>query len=120
MKYIRTNIGLFPLDYDIISIHDDKVRILKNNRWVKYINKADTVEELCDELVLIEENYPIIIEELNFKEGTFLRDNEYEFLSKLPENPIIYGAIWVKGEHNEPILKSVAKMKSDGNLELLI
>lgn len=77
--------------------------------------QADTIKELCDELVLIEvDGYPTLLEELYFERRRFLRKNEYEFLSVLPENPIIYGAIWT-----DEGLIYVAKMNDKGELELL-
>lgn len=123
-KYLRINNKILMLPEVCISCHyteteyELKESYLECKNGICYrkeiIKQADTIEELCDELVLIEEDYPIIIEELNFKEGTYLRNNEYEFLSKLPENPIIYGAIWTdKG------LIYVAKMNEKGELELL-
>lgn len=133
--YIRCNNGKI---YEIVVIEGQKcVKIddelvltfeffIANNTFVNFkedgstslikpnIKEADTIEELCDELVLIEEDYPIILEELDFKRRTYLRANEYEFLSKLPEKPIIYGAIWTdKG------LIYVAKMDAEGKLILL-
>lgn len=111
MRYVRTKDGI----YVVVREKQEKLVVRTRNAdfepnftiLKKYIIKsADTIKELCDELVLIEEDYPTILEELDFKGKTYLRRNEYEFLRKLPEKPIIYGAIWTdKG------LIYVAKMK---------
>lgn len=98
MKYIRTKGG-------IVSTKDMLPTTLQWFRDTKMMREADTIEELidiylCDKLM-------------------FLSKKQLSHYCYMPDKEI-YGAIWVNGEHNEPILKSVAKMNSDGNLELLI
>ena len=73
-----------------------------------FIAQADTVEELCDEFVIVgKKKHKVkgitkVIYSINQ-----LKNNE------------IYGAIWTKGAHDEPVLKSVAKLNEKGELELL-
>ena len=121
MKYIiKTNIGLFPLDYDIISIHDDKVLILKNHRWVKYVDKSETIPELCDEFVLIENtripSKPVVMD--IHKNGI----SDY-FKNLKATIKCIYGAIWVdiKLPSGRVVkrLEPVAIMNEKGDWELL-
>ena len=95
-KYIRTRNGVFERDK------------CKTTLWVMHIIKsADTIEELCDELVIdtpicrhqMSANY--IFDDMNY--------NPYEELEMLREQGIeyaLYGAIWTdKG------LIYVSKMK---------
>ena len=92
MKYIRTKDGI--------------VSSLKTVRTSKIIKKADTLEELCDEIVRVCQ--PNTKNEWHFvlgnKDSQFLIGNKH----------IDYGAIWTdKG------LIYVAKMNDKGELELL-
>ena len=121
MRYIRTEDDIFELKkpYYIDKINhlcwEVSFLPLVIHDMGEIIKQADTIEELCDEFVLMEEdNYPTLLECFDLKKKTFLRRNEYEFSSILPEKPIIYGAIWTdKG------LIYVAKMNGKGELELL-
>ena len=109
MKYIRTKDGI----YEIIS--DDygcEIPVYCDNDFgEKYIQEedvikfADTIEELCDEFVIILGNGKrIITKKHNFK---YYFDRNYKIIK-------IYGAIWTdKG------LIYVAKMNEKGELELL-
>ena len=120
MKYIRTKDKkgkqyiVSDKDY-IFQIRDNKV-IFARGYEEELLGQADTIEELCDEFVLAydEDNYPTLLEEFDLGKKTFLRKNEYEFSHKLPNEPIIYGAIWTKWG-----LKYVAKMNEKGELELI-
>ena len=76
------------------------------------IKLGDTIEELCDEFVVA------------YEDGARIVYSDLEWAKcKAKTSPIkstIYGAIWIKGEHGEPILKSVAKMNYEKRkLELL-
>ncbi len=91
MNYIRTK---------------DEICTLSEAYWAgiedEIINQADTIEELCDELVY---NHQILSKE---------DKNNKEYLSQLYCFNDIYGAIWTnKG------LIYVAKMNSEGVLELI-
>ena len=112
MKYIRTK-------YDaILKIYADRGSLLEcengKNLSVchkKYIVKqADTIEELCDEFVVVENGghyIPAYLEEaIDRKLGT-ANDEE-------PIPMDIYGAIWT-----DDGLIYVAKMNEKGELELL-
>ena len=123
MKYIRTNEGIY-------QIKDEKIYqdILKNmfyeatNHEHIYleaiIKESDKLDKLCDHLVVIEKGSSM----LPFLQHRFLGDL---FLAdswdrRFQENKIeVYGAIWTKGKDEEPILKSVAKLNEEGELELL-
>ena len=104
MKYIRTNEFVYETEKVIDWIE-------KNKDKLQPIKEADTIEELCDEFVVITHEYRKI--------GS-LYDCEYHidiFKRKVKSNnPIIaiYGAIWTdKG------LQFVAKMNESGTFELL-
>ena len=81
------------------------------------IAQADTIEELCDEIIFILEDASIPYsspyqynkeKEMEwFKTETEI-DIGFGFMKKIKEK---FLAIWTKGNKDEPILKSVAKMK---------
>ena len=96
MKYIRTKDRVYNLDWlHSKGFSDD------GNLILSAINQADTIEELCDEFVLCENNKCCIISDVEAKE---MSRNKCK----------IYGAIWTdKG------LIYVAKMNDKGELKLL-
>jgi len=108
MKYIRTKDGIFkdkPLE----------VKYTKNGRGgysveIKekdIIKQADTIEELCDEFVIIDD----LDNRINILWHTKVFSSQE--VRKMSKNEI-YGAIWTdKG------LIYVAKMNEKGKLELL-
>lgn len=79
-----------------------------------FIAQADTIEELCDELVATNRGCKCL-----YKPSEVFGCQDKEAVNELIKSSLIYGAIWTKGEHGEPILKSVAKMNEKGDLELL-
>ena len=83
----------------------------------KVIKKSDTIEELCDRFIIEEGNAePRILKSYTRAQYYFLKAKRL----KLKNGPkAVYGAIFVKGKHDELILKTVAKMKDTGDLELL-
>ena len=93
---------------------------------IQFIKQADTIEKLCDEFVL--NSNPIhasrTLIKIDFEKKIVYQWQsaknvaEYTFEQFLRFHTI-YGAIWVTGENNEPILKSVAKINEKGELELL-
>ena len=86
MRYIRTKYGIYEyVDYDNECI---------------IIKQADTIEELCDEFVVVIENKPHLIPR--------------EWLKQEIIVDVLYGAIWTEWG-----LKYVAKMNDKGELELL-
>ena len=114
MKYIRTKDGIFEVT-DSYKVGAGFIKYeVKNALCIadfEIIKQADTIEELCDAFIVKFRNLIINI----------YYDFEYEIPKeyKNDSNNIIYGAIWIKGEHGEPILKSVAKMNDKGELKLL-
>ena len=104
MKYIRTKDGRIGKFYQeqSFTITCSLGCIDKDN----ILNQADTIEELCDEFVLIDgEN-----------EHYIKQDNDIHHIRRkwAIGNYIVYGAIWTdKG------LIYVAKMNKEGELELL-
>ena len=114
MKYFRTKDGR-------IKGYEDYCDIAYIYQMLDGIAASDTIEELFDEFIIgepfnksfeITHNNTII---RGIKESI---EKGYYKKAKM-KKPIVYGAIWVKGEHEEPILKSVAKMNDKGELELL-
>ena len=122
MKYIRTKDGCitegnFEIGKTITTLYGDEP-ITKENT-------ADTIEELCDEIIFILEGSPIPYSapyqyDKERKTEWFKTETEIDigfgFTEKIKE---MFLAIWTKGEHGKPILKPVAKMNDKGELELL-
>ena len=121
MRYIRMNKGIIEFD--------DNFHIIKNNELYSLffindipvsekigdiIKQADTIEELCDEFVYIENGK---LPHIFIPRGQWTYEEcKKHCLDKLwhKDTPILYGAIWTdKG------LIFVAKMNEDGNLELI-
>lgn len=107
MKYIRTKYGIYEyVDYDnehIISMPIIKCRgILTYCAKRDIIKQANTIEELCDEFVVVSS---ICCSLLNKKEKQDI---------KRYAKSNLFGAIWCEWG-----LKYVAKMNSKGELELL-
>ena len=112
MKYIRTKDGRI-IDTTKIVTGSKYMDFATNDESFREIfkteplAKADTIEELCDEFVVID------------KEKVFpnrVYDKRHLYTLKTRENTrfIIYGAIWTdKG------LIYVAKMNENGELELI-
>ena len=98
MKYIRTKETdcciIDTIKYKEITGKD--CFIPKNES----VDKADTIEELCDEFVVVIENKPHLIPR--------------EWLKQEIIVDVLYGAIWTEWG-----LKYVAKMNDKGELELL-
>lgn len=121
MKYIRTSEKIFEITsetkvkslnsdefYYLVSINGfEKIGQFPEKEWDSAM-KADTIEELCDEFIVVSDNCekPII---------SALPFNELQLYAKgRTKYAICYGAIWTdKG------LIYVAKMNDKGELELL-
>ena len=109
MNYIKTKDGIYEESY-----YREQLGISKNEEQFvginKPINKADTIEELCDEFVFVSKNGNQLwcVEQPN---GENVMIYTYLGLTKMPKKEILkdgtlYGAIWTdKG------LIYVAKMK---------
>ena len=114
MKYIRAKDGIYELmpniEQDCEVSFDNKTiepaYYTINTDWVAkkdVIKQADTIEELCDEFVIVGKKKNKI------KEITKVIYSKRQLI-----NNVIYGAIWTdKG------LIYVAKMNEKGELELL-
>ena len=107
MKYIRTKETIFEVVDENEKVFYVKAKGNPHNTYGKskcqtnIINQADTIEELCDVLVSIRDNWHDIW-------------NDFEDCKVLCSESEIYGAIWTdKG------LIYVAKMNDKGELELL-
>ena len=116
MKYIRTKDGIYRvLQYGSVKKHYVVIAVCLGHKVIdtsEIIKTADTIEELCDEFVVVENkshNIPSYLEEainrfMEKQDGELSDDYHIE----------IYGAIWTdKG------LIYKAKMNSNGELELL-
>ena len=103
MKYIRTKDRVSRVDTKLSCKALYEYLIQFDNYKNDLVQTADTIEELCDVVVYVKEGYDNHVEHIK----DFQNRNKKLFDKDL----IVYGAIWVEGEHNEPIIKSVAKMK---------
>ncbi len=103
MKYIRTKDGI----YENNTNFSEKTLKEVSSGLIEVIKQADTIEELCDEFVII------------FPDGTWETYNMFGVLEDCLKMDYYkgckyYGAIWTdKG------LIYVAKMNDNGELELL-
>ena len=126
-KYIRTDKGIFEFKSNMF-IEDavyycfgkfektDKKHLFRNDKDLgEIVNQADTIEELCDEFVIIYKD------EYKYYANTdkpFITNNKPYTLKSRTEEKLkyfnYYGAIWTdKG------LIYVAKMNEKGDLELI-
>lgn len=77
------------------------------------VKQSNTIEELLDVPVCEKEVIKGVVEERT-KDGKIKKAKtkfEVAIILARKYKYKVYGAIWVEGKHNEPILKSVAKMK---------
>lgn len=112
MKYIRTkdkiyevkNYFMLPLDYPQFSVKGSDEKF-----YEAYVKSADTIEELCDEFVVVGSYYhkdPFLFPK---EQGIPLEEIWQHFDS----STTCFGAIWTdKG------LQFVARMNDEGVLEL--
>lgn len=123
MKYIRTKDTVS--EQISFTINDQKLygtvgkeRLYNESEIIK---KSDVLEDLFDEIII---KHPMPNEKpwiMNF--GSIKVAVEY-LTDRIPytltPDTIVCGAIWIDGKNNEPILKSVAKMKgvnANGNID---
>lgn len=113
MKYIRAKDGIYiPCKIDGYKDY----YCLKGNMNVSRLDEldilkqADTIDELCDAWIIV----PIRV-----NCNPFVRHISENISHFINSSHVIFAGIWTKGEHNEPILKPVAKMNEKGDLELL-
>ena len=108
MKYIRTKDKIYEIDKDISYAGKEiyKIRYRDFSIIGNGLQKADTIEELCDMFVTLENLDGSVWHSINF---TLCDD-----LRKDRDNEGVYGAIWTdKG------LIYIAKMNEDGVLCLI-
>ena len=115
--YIRTKDGVYDTSKGLytpsIKMYAIGIKTIYEDDIIK---QSDTIEELCDEFVLIEprgdggEKYSLR------DKKSFIEDYiGYEHIDIVLSYYTIYGAIWVKGKG----LIYVAKMNENGVLELI-
>lgn len=98
MKYIRTKDKIFTNK----NPKGDKEVYTARYREEDIIAQADTIEELCDEIVVVVDDYPVVVRD----------DERIEIWKQKYPSATFYGAIWTsKG------LIYVAKMNDKGELE---
>lgn len=106
MKYIRTKDGRIEIVRFQSYGNREKMVVDKAIKIeTEILKEADAIEDLLDETILV------------CVDGTHeLMNKSYDGEPK--EIVGVYGAIWIKGEYGEPILKSVAKLNEKGVFEL--
>ena len=118
MNYIRTKDGLFKvLNENLGSVYSDYIQIVNDYALVKkedIIKQSDLIEELCDEFIVIYKSGERINVDWSFVELLTALTNT----DKLKNVKVIYGALWLIGEHGEPILKPFAKTNEQIGLGL--
>lgn len=113
MRYIRTKDGIFR--YKLMSRNEYEFRveagnIIQGKEVEGEVKIADTVEELCDEFIVVHKDGTHVFQKSTA--GDKVSKEYVEYL--LRNNQTFYGAIWTdKG------LIYVAKMNNKGELELL-
>ena len=123
-KYIRTKDTIFEVleDYKnswlVRAKRNNKKNYPKCKKNSFFVKQADTIEELCDEFVLVNSKIWVLG---GYNKWETKHDAEWDYknairlwkISKV-SNKALYGAIWTdKG------LIYVAKMNEKGDLELL-
>ena len=120
-KYIRVEDGI----YEIFDTHNDCINhfgykydeyctVLLDEEDIKNYRQADTIKELCDEFVFDDgDGNPLLC---SYEELIYWFNYSKEQQFKIRN---CYAAIWIKGEHDEPILKPVTKMYKEGEFELI-
>lgn len=108
-KYIRTKNRVYEVIKNELGecIKIDGGFILLEDVKDKIIKQADTIEELCDEFVTLENLDGSVWHSLNFTLCDDLRNDK--------DNDGVYGAIWIDGKG----LIYVAKINEKGELVLI-
>ena len=117
MNYIRTKSKIYEVESEFLDnegkwigyniVEDDMAIILRS----QVINQADTIEELCDELVVISKTQNFIT---TYSTATYNLAHIRVVIDHLNDRYVVKGAIWTdKG------LIYVAKMNDKGELELI-
>ena len=103
--YIRTKDGVYEVEAETDTFYYTNIAreigVIKTNR----VREADTIEELCDRFVVIDKETKEVVNIVTFLAYAILWSScKYD----------IYGAVFCEWG-----LKYVAKMNSDGKLELI-
>ena len=113
MKYIRTEDGIYEdagtdaLGLRCVRYKGNKIALSQDDD--KIVKEADTIEELCDMFVVVDNERHIPLSNVE--------DTNEEWLKRVfhvSNNYVVYGAIWT-----EKGLIYVAKMNDKGELEVL-
>ena len=131
MKYIKTKDGIYEvLEERKLPMGDETYYVTACKKLYSHevLHRADDLEVLFDEYVMENKDhtYQTLLQSVSGKiplYDCFAKDVKDEWISScdkcLQSGYEIYGAIIVRGDYGEPILKPVAKMKADGGWELL-
>ena len=111
MKYIRTKDGIYTLiENGLCQTPKDVQNALITGDY----KQADTIEELCDKWIIVENGIPHVLA------------YECDLLDKINNNKRIgitdsvgYGAIWIKLPNGAYRLEPVAKLNDEGKLKLV-
>lgn len=118
-RYTRTKDGIYEPDGESFDELDFLVKVKGGWNYLPkkepILKEADTIEELCDKFIGVEENGTPHIFAHECDLSDLIRNTERKLGTKVTG----YGAIWTTGEDGEPILESVAKMNEKGEMELL-
>lgn len=117
--YIRTENGIYAYDKQRIVEKDNKAffteRLIPLNilDLGEIVKQAYTIEELCDEFVVVP-NAPAIMDmKPKLQKGMEFEEISQTYINS-KKHTIVYGAIWTsKG------LQFVARMNNEGKLELI-
>lgn len=109
MKYLKTKKGTISEIY-----YDDPTTdsyIIKNCKSVpkkEIVLVSDKLQDLIEDYIVVYANGDSYMLDLS-PTDKFIKAKEY--LKYLDADAVIYGVIWTTGPFNEPIIKSVAKLK---------
>lgn len=78
------------------------------------LRKGDTLEEVVNRYIKSKGCPREILSKYQFEKMPMAKLKE-----EMAKGNDFYGAIWLRGEHGEPILSSIGKVNKDGGLELL-
>lgn len=129
MKYVRTKNKIHAVleengYYYKCCYNDESTTLVSKSDndaygFPKVIQESDKLEYLVDEFIgILPNERPYLQFYRNIYNFDDIKAHYLMSLSAEPKTEY-YGAIWAEGEAGEPILKSVAKMNSEGELELL-
>jgi len=129
MKYIRTEDNLYEIESTFVDYKGKTIYQTVKNGIIdetEIVKVGDKIEEVCDEIIFILEGSPIPYSapyqyDRERKMEWFKIETEIDigfgFTEKIKEK---FLAIWTKGEHSEPILKTVAKLNKESVVLVLL